>query len=358
VLSDRIRPDGEGALADRVTIAQVAAEAGVSAMTVSNVVNGRAGASKETRRRVQSVVKRLGYVRRTARGGSGRTGLVGVLALDLTTQYALEIVRGIADELAEAELEVLISASYQDATRERDRVTFLAGGLVDGIVLVAPLLEQDTLDVLASVECPVIVVDPRRHDVTVPRIVVDNYGGMRQATEHVLSLGHQRVGYLGGDPDFESASLRWQGFQDAMRLGGRAVEESLVRQCSFTYSSGFRQASDLIVRERPTAIVAAADLIALGAIDAARANGISVPSDLSVIGFDDLPQAVDSFPPLTTVRQPLHDMGQIAVRYLLNQLDGRPALPDLVTMPTTLIIRDTVAGVGRALPSPAAQAKQ
>jgi LacI family transcriptional regulator len=306
---------------------------------------------------VQAVIKRLGYARKSARGGSGRTGLVGVLALDLTTQYALEIIRGIADELADAEFEVLISASYQDATRERERVTFLAGGLVDGIVLVAPLLEQDTLDVLAHVACPVIVVDPRRHDVNVPRIVVDNYGGMRQATEHVLSLGHQRIGYLGGDPDFESASIRWRGFQDAMRLRDRPVDGSMVRICSFTYGSGFRQASDLIVTGRPTAIVAAADLIALGAIDAARANGLSVPSDVSVIGFDDLPQATDSFPPLTTVRQPLHDMGQLAVRYLLNQLDGRPPLPSLLTMPTNLIIRDTVAGVAPALPSPAAQAK-
>jgi LacI family transcriptional regulator len=102
--------------------------------------------------------------------------------------------------------------------------------------------------------------------------------------------------------------------------------------------------------------VAAADLIALGAIDAARANGLSVPSDLSVIGFDDLPQAVDSFPPLTTVRQPLHDMGQLAVRYLLNQIDGRPPLPDLLTMPTTLMIRDTVAGPATARPTPASHA--
>jgi LacI family transcriptional regulator len=339
-----------------VTIAQVALEAGVSAMTVSNVVNGRAGASKETRRRVLEVVKRLGYVRNPERGRPGRTGLIGVLTLDLTTQYALEIVRGIADELAEAEFEALISASYQDATRERERVSFLAGGLVDGIVLVAPLLEQETLDVLEGSTVPVIVVDPRRHDVNVPRIIVDNYSGMRLATEHILSLGHHRVGYLGGDPDFESASQRRKGFQDAMRLRNLAVDEALVRECSFTVSSGFREASDLIKRERPTAIVAAADLIALGAIDAARANGLSVPSDLSVIGFDDIPQAADSFPPLTTVRQPLHDMGQLAVRYLLNQIDGRPPLPDVLTMPTTLMIRDTVAGPATARPTPASRA--
>jgi len=253
---------------------------------------------------------------------------------------------------------VLISNSYQDATRERDRVTFLAGGHVDGIVLVAPLLEQETLNVSMKVACPIIVVDPRRHDVNLPRIVADNYGGMRQATEYVLRLGHHHIGYLGGDPDFESATLRWQGFRDAMRLKDRAIDESMVRQCNFTYGSGFRQASDLIAREHPTAIVAAADLIAFGAIDAARAAGLRVPSDISVIGFDDLPQAADSFPPLTTVRQPLHDMGQLAVRYLLNQIDGRPPLPDLLTMPTTLVIRDTVMSLTSASPEAAMQVEQ
>jgi LacI family transcriptional regulator, galactose operon repressor len=328
---------------DRVTIAQVAAEAGVSAMTVSNVVHGRAGASEETRRRVMEVVNRLGYVRNPARGRNDRPGMVGVVTLDLTGQYALEIVRGIADELATAEFEVLISASYQDATRERERVTFLAGGLVDGLILVAPLLEKQTLSALRASPCPVIVVDPRRYSVDVPRIVVDNYGGMRAATEHVLEMGHVRIAYLGGDPDFDSAAQRRRGYRDAMRLADLKVDDAMVRQCDFTYASGFRQASDVMAKESPTAIVAAADLIAMGAIDAARAQGLSVPADISVIGFDDLPQAADSFPPLTTVRQPLHDMGQLAVRYLLNQIDGRPPLPDLLTMPTELVVRGTVA---------------
>jgi LacI family transcriptional regulator len=223
---------------------------------------------------------------------------------------------------------------------------------VDAIVLVAPLLEPETLDALRSTSCPVVVVDPRRHEVDLPRLIVDNYGGMRQATEYVLSMGHERIGYLGGDPDFDSASLRWRGFQDAIRLAGRTVDESMVRRCDFSYASGFRQAADLIAGQRPTAIIAAADLIALGDIDAARAAGFNVPGDLSVIGFDDIPQAAESFPCLTTVRQPLHDMGQIAVRYLLNQIDERPPLPDLLTMPTKLIVRDTVTRpAGREVPA-------
>jgi LacI family transcriptional regulator len=313
-------------------------------MTVSNVLNGRPGASDDTRRRVLAVVARLGYVRNQAARGlkTGRTGLLGVLTLDLTTQYALEIVRGIADEVASAEYELLISASYQDAAREHERVAFLAGGLVDGIVLIAPQLEARTLKVLHASGRPTIVVDPRNVDIDVPRIVVDNYGGMRRATEYVLGLGHERVAFLGGDPDFDSTAQRARGFADAMRLAGRPIEETMVRQCDFTYGSGFRSASDLLAHQRPTAIVAASDLIAFGAMDAARANGLDVPRDISVVGFDDLPRAADSVPGLTTVRQPLHDMGQHAVRFLLNKIDNRPALPELVVQPTDLVIRATV----------------
>ncbi|MEU4192026.1 LacI family DNA-binding transcriptional regulator [Kribbella sp. NPDC026611] len=328
----------------RVTIAQVAAEAGVSAMTVSNVVNGRSGASEQTRRRVLKVAERLGYVPNLAGRSlkSGRTGLIGVLTLDLTTQYALEIVRGISDELAEAEYEVLISASYQDATREQERVARLVVGVADGVVLVAPRLEDSTLDLLRSATCPVIVVDPRRFQVDLPRIVVDNYGGMRQATDHLLSLGHERIAYLGGDPDFDSSASRRQGFLDSMRLAGKPVDETLLRECDFTYQAGLRAAREVLAAG-PTAIVAGADLIAVGAVDAVRAAGGNVPSDVSVVGFDDLPRAAESFPSLTTVRQPLHDMGQLAIRHLMNRIDGRPGLPELMTLPTELIVRGSTA---------------
>src|SRR5437763_14365276 len=141
--------NGSGAhMADRVTIAQVAAEAGVSAMTVSNVLNDRPGASQETRRLVKEVATRMGYSPNIAARNlkTGRSGLIGAVTLDLTAQYSLEIVRGIADELADSERELLINASYQDAARERERVEFLAGGLVDGMLLVAPVLDDDTLD--------------------------------------------------------------------------------------------------------------------------------------------------------------------------------------------------------------------
>lgn len=332
---------------DRVTIAHVAAAAGVSAMTVSNVLNDRPGASVKTRESVLMTARRLGYVPNLAARGlkGGRTGLVGVVALDLTSQYGLEVVRGIADELAGAEMEVLISATYQDAGRERERVAFLTNGLVDGVLLIAPVLEESTVEVLRAAGRPVVVVDPRRMDVPLPRVVVDNYHGMRGAAQHLIGLGHRRIAYLGGDRDFDSAAERRRGFGDAMRLAGLPVDGAMVRDCAFSYEGGVAAAADLLAAAGlrtsdayPTAVLAASDAIAFGAIDAARAHGLDVPGQFSVVGFDDIPQAAQSFPGLTTVRQPLHDMGATAVRMLLADMAGT-AVTDRTQLETTLVVR-------------------
>lgn len=332
-------------MADRVTISQVAEEAGVSAMTVSNVLNNKPGASEETRRRVQQAAERLGYrpniAARNLKGG--RSGLIGVMTLDLTNQYGLEVVRGIADELAGAERELLINATYQDAARERERVEFLAQGLVDGVLMVAPVLDEEVVEVLRRTKLPCVVVDPRRQDVKLPRVTVDNYHGMREGVQHLIDLGHRRIAYIRGEDDLESTDQRYRAYADALRLAGIEVDERLVASCDFSYSCGFRTAARLIADHAPTALVAGADLIAFGAIDAARAHGLDVPSQFSVVGFDDLPQAAQSFPGLTTVRQPLHDMGQIAARALLSLVDGQPLLMDHMQLPTTLMVRGSTA---------------
>jgi len=332
-------------VASRVTIAQVAEEAGVSAMTVSNVINGKPGASEETRRRVMETAARLGYQPNVSARSlkSGRTGLIGVITLDLTNQYGLEILRGVADELASVEQELLINATYQNAVRERERVEFLARGLVDGVLMVAPVLEDETVEVLRRRNLPCVIIDPRRISTPLPRLSVDNYQGMRVGTQHLIDLGHTRIAYMRGEEDLESTSIRFRGFQDAMRLAGLEVDERLIARCDFSYACGFRTAARLIGDHRPTAIVAGADLMALGAIDAARAHGLNVPTDFSVVGFDDLPQAAQSFPGLTTVRQPLHDMGQMAARALMSIIEGQPLLMEHMRLPTNLVVRNSTA---------------
>ncbi|WP_063794111.1 LacI family DNA-binding transcriptional regulator [Streptomyces graminilatus] len=332
-------------MAGRVTIAQVASEAGVSAMTVFYVMNGKPGVSEETRRRVTEVAGRLGYRPDVAARNlkAGRTGLIGLIALDLTSQYCLEILRGVAEELAAAEQELLVNATYHDAVREKDRIEFLAHGLVDGVLMIAPVLEDKTVELLREQILPCVIIDPRHQDVPLPRLTVDNYHGMREGTQHLIDLGHTRIAYLRGEEDLESTSQRFQGFEDAMKLAGLKVDAQMVVTCDFSYAAGFRATARLIDKHRPTAIVSGADLMALGAIDAARARGLDVPTDFSVVGFDDLPQAAQSFPGLTTVRQPLQDMGQKAARALLSLIEGRRLLMERMELETELVVRNSTA---------------
>jgi LacI family transcriptional regulator len=327
----------------RVTIAQVAAEAGVSSMTVSNVINSRPGASESTRQRVLEVAERLGYTPPSARNGKrGRTGLVGVLTLDLTGDYSLEIVRGIAEEIADDERELLLNASV-DAIRERDRIAFLANSQVDGLLLIAPVLEPETVLEVQAGELPVVVIDPRRLDLDLPRVMVDNYEGVRAGTQHLLKLGHRRIAYIRGEEDHESTERRFRGYADAMLLAGIQPDPALVASSNFNHQGGAHAATQLLTTQRPTAIVAGADPIAFGALDAARELGLSIPDDLSIVGFDDLPQAARSDPPLTTVRQPLRDMGRAGTRALLSLIGSQPLPTDDIRLPTKLILRDTTA---------------
>ena len=143
---------------------------------------------------------------------------------------------------------MLISATYQDAVRELERTQFLARGLVDGVLMVAPALEDATLEALRRKNLPCVVIDPRRTDVSLPRVTVDNYGGIRQAAEHLLELGHTRIAYIKGIADLESSELRYKGFHDALRLAGVDLDERLVAESDFTYTQGFRITSALIAR--------------------------------------------------------------------------------------------------------------
>src|SRR4051794_4094993 len=161
---------------NRPRLADVARAAGVSAMTVSNVLNGRPGVAEATRQRVLEAARALGYtpnLQARALAG-GRTRMIGLISHHLTVQYAGEVIRGIADELADVGYELIISASYQDASRERERIAFLTGGMVDGLLLLAPVLEPDALDALVSAKVPAVVMDPRRELPGVPRVRVHN----------------------------------------------------------------------------------------------------------------------------------------------------------------------------------------
>ncbi len=332
--------------ASHATLADIARAAGVSSVTVSKVLNGQPGASAATRQRVQEIAQQFGYVPNlSARGlASRRTNLIGFVTHDLTVQYATEITRGMADALAHAELEMLISSTYHDERQERKRVQFLARGLADGILLLAPRMEADLAQWLNDEKIPTVVIDPQRLDIALPSVSVQNYTGARAAAEHIIGLGHRRIGFIRGHPDFESSEDRHRGYLDALMAAGIEYHNELVRDGDYTQKRGFQAALELLnLTAPPSAILATADVVAFGALDAVRSRHLRVPDDVSVVGFDDVPQASQVYPPLTTVQQPLYEMGRAAVRLLLSYIRGEEPVTSRVVLPTELIVRASTA---------------
>ena len=326
----------------RVRMEDVARAAGVSVATVSKVVNGRYGVSSATMAKVTGVIDELGYVAslgaRSLR--SHRTNVVGVLVAEFEP-FSTELLKGVSDAIGETGYELLAFSGGHGGGEtgwERRSLSRLGGTLVDGAIIVTPTVVD------APGTIPVVAVDPHTGQCALPTVDVDNAAGAVLATEHLLALGHRRIGYLGGRPDLESARLRESGFRQAMAAAGVPVDEDLMDVGGYRAETATAPARALLERpDRPTAIFAANDISALATICVADSLGLRVPEDLSVVGFDNVPESALSEPPLTTVAQPLHEMGSIALRMLVALIDGPGDQPADVHLPTEMVVRSSTA---------------
>jgi LacI family transcriptional regulator len=329
-------------MGQRVTISDVARTAGVSVATVSKVLNGRYGVAQATSSRVLEVIDDLGYesslVARSLR--SHRTHVIGILVAEFEP-FSAEILKGAASALADTGYELLAytgGLQGRGAGWERRYLSRLSGTLIDGAVLVTPTVVD------ADAGVPVVAIDPHTGPTGLPTVDSDNLVGAVLGTEHLLGLGHRSIGFVGGRADLESSRLREQGFRQAMAAAGLLVDEALVRAGDYRKESTLEPARELLSRtDRPTAIFAANDLSAIATIEVARDLGLSVPGDLSVIGFDDIPESAQIDPPLTTVHQPIQQMGAAAIEMLTALLDGSPVDEPHVRLPTSLVQRRTTA---------------
>lgn len=322
----------------RVKLADVAARAGVSVATVSKVVNSRYGVAKETISLVQGVIDDLGYVGNLGASGlrSQRTNVVGILVADFEP-YSAELIKGAARATRNTHYDVLSYAGGEAPNWERRSLARLGGTLIDAAVVVTPTALDSAIGV------PVVAVDPHYGPNWLPTIDCDSFGGARSAIQHLAGLGHTRIAFLGGREELDSSQLREAGYRDAMRLAGIPVVEDLVKYSRYDPDVAYKVSEAfLALPEPPTAVFAANDVTAMRVVDAARARGLSVPLDLSVVGFDDIPDAALNKPPLTTVRQPLQDMGEAAMRLLLDILEGREHVQH-IRMDTELIVRESTA---------------
>ncbi|HEX5117022.1 MAG TPA: LacI family DNA-binding transcriptional regulator [Pseudonocardiaceae bacterium] len=329
----------------RVTIRDVAARAGVSVATVSKVINQRYGVAADTSARVQAVIDELGYeaslVAQSLR--NHRTNVIGILVADLEP-FSTELLKGAADAIRGSGFELVV---YSAGGRVGDHVGWerrylsrLSGTLVDGAILVTPTVVDVRYD------APIVAVDPHTGPTDLPTIDSDNLRGAQFATEHLLSLGHTRIGMLTGRADLQSARLREEGFRHALASAGVPVDESLVEPGAYDAGVSADSAIRLLSRpDRPTAIFAANDITAIATVETAHTLGLRVPDDLSVVGFDNVPESALTSPPLTTVHQPIREMGQSAIDMLIRLIRGDDSEPVHLTLTTSLVVRQSTGPV-------------
>ncbi|WP_421740411.1 LacI family DNA-binding transcriptional regulator [Cellulomonas sp.] len=324
----------------RVKMEDVARTAGVSVATVSKVVNGRYGVAQSTLTRVQEVIDELGYEAslgaRSLR--SHKTNVLGILVAEFEP-FSTELLKGASSAVGATGYELLAYSGGGGGSVgwERRYLSRLSGTLIDGAIIVTPTVVE------ANTGVPVVAVDPHTGPTGLPTVDSDNYAGAVLATEHLVGLGHRRIGFLGGRTDLESARLREAGFRHAMEVAGLPVDESLVGVGGYRRETADAPARVLLDRDdRPTAVFAANDLSAIQVMAVAVELGMSVPADLSVIGFDNVPESALASPPLTTINQPLQEMGAEALRLLVDLIDGKDRSTHL-RLPTELVVRASCA---------------
>jgi LacI family transcriptional regulator len=324
-----------------VTIADVAAKAGVSIATVSKVINGRYGVAPDTQQKVQAVIDELGYesslVARSLR--SRRTNVIGILLADLEP-FSAELLKGAGAAIRERDYELIVYSGSghgrDNSGWERRYVSRLGGTLTDGLILVTPTV----VDVNDAT--PIVAVDPHAGPSSLPSVHGDNLAGAITATRHLISLGHRRIGFLAGRPDLESARQREQGYRDALAAAGIPLDPSLIRVGDYELEMSEGPARQLLtLADRPTAIFAANDLSAIQTMHVARSLGLAIPGDVSVIGFDNIPESALMAPPLTTIDQSIQEMGRRAVELLIDLIEGTLEQPDQITLPTRLVVRQS-----------------
>jgi LacI family transcriptional regulator, galactose operon repressor len=321
--------------AQRLNIRQIADLAGVSIATVSRVMNGRGDVSEETREAVSRVIRENGYTaNRNARGlSAGRTGLVGVLVPLVYPAYFSGILAGAAEALSERDFQIVLSPTGGEHDREVSIVDRLHG-LTDGAMIILPEESSEELERLLDSGFRFVVLDP----------LMPHMSGADQAMKHLLDLGHRRVGQISGPRGWVATEDRRRGYRAALAAAGILPDPALEREAEPEIDPGRAAAEKLLdLSEPPTAIFAFNDNIAIGAIQAARARGLRVPEDLSVVGFDDVEHATIVTPALTTVRQPLAEMGRTGVSLLMRLLEGKRFETLHVELATRLVVRDSTA---------------
>ena len=342
------RPRGlVGRTKTSITIRDVAKEAGVSVSTVSRVLNDKDDVAPETYERVQNIIQQLGYTSSLAARSmrSRRTNVIGLIVPDVADSFSIQVMKGVNQAITELDYDLIIYTSgsikkRSAADREQRFVSLLNGSIADGVIIVTPAATT------FSTAAPVVTVDPNNECPDCLTIAATNRAGALTAMEYLIGLGHKRIGFISGRPDLQSANHRLQGYLDALHQADIPPDQALIEAGDFSPETGRICARRLLsLPDPPTAIFAANDQSAIGAMQAAREMGLRVPDDLSLVGFDNIPEAAYANPALTTIDQFIEKMGYLATEMLIDLIQGEPLKCDPHLLPTQLVIRDSCRAV-------------
>jgi Transcriptional regulators len=324
------------------TIIDVAREAGVSYTTVSRVINNKHNVRSDKRERVLRAMQRLGYVvnQHARMLAGGRSQMIGLLVQDLGTAYISEIVRGIETALDTTSYDLLLYTTHRRPFRETSYLMQMSNGIVDGLLLVSPY--RESLPIVRQRPIPHVVIDFNDETQESASVSATNWQGAYEATSYLIGLGHRRIACVTGLPGIVSSDRRVEGYCAALEAAGIPIDPQLICVGDFEFQGGVRAGEQLLRLDTlPTAIFACNDVSALGVIDALQAHHIRIPEEVSVIGFDDIPSSAYAHPRLTTIRQPLFDIGRTAMELLLDMISGEELTAKQIELATSLVVRDS-----------------
>ena len=326
-----------------VTIKDVAKEAGVSVASVSRVVNGLGGVTPEVRERIQGIVKRMRF---TPSGAARsmvmkRTDTIGALLPDMHGEYFSELIRGIDAGARARGLHLLVSSSH-GSQEEAEAAINAMRGRVDGLLVMSAHLSADFLTRHLPAGLPVVVLNAPAQGGRFAGFQIDNFGGAQALTRHLMAQGHRHIAFIAGPIDNLEAEERLRGYRSALSEAA-GVAQQFILQGDFSEDSGARAAQQILASgQRPSAVFAANDMMAIGCLAALQQAGLNVPQDIAVAGFDDIPIARYVTPPLTTVHVPIVELGALATQELAAAIE-QPGKPHSAAqmLPTELVIRQS-----------------
>lgn len=331
----------------KITIKDIAQEAGVSVTTVSRVLNDKPDVSTTTKKKIKKVIDKLGYnPNGIARGlVLKKTNTIGLIIPDISNPYFPEVARGIEDNAKKEGYSVIFCNTDNNKQAEIEAIELLKSKRVDGIILSLSISNKSQLEKLENDKIPVVQIDRNIPGSKISSVLINNFLSAYKATMYLIKLGHTKIAHITGEMETNTARERLFGYKKALQEAEIEYRVEWVLQGDYSKESGFQQTNELLLmKEKPTAIFAANDLMALGAYEASFHYRLNIPDDISIIGHDNIDMAELIRPGLTTIAQPKYKLGELATQILIDEIEGRSNERQEIILNPELIIRKSTGG--------------